>query len=173
MDLFVGLDVSQKTTVISVVDATGAQVWHGTCRTEPAIIAGKVREHAAEAVRIGLESGSLSTWLWHELNGMGLPIVCLDARHAKAVLSMQINKSDRNDALGLAQIVRTGWYRAVKVKALDSHKVRSAIGARVQLVRMRTDIMNQIRGLLKLRGIILPLARKFDLEQHIAGDDLL
>jgi len=171
MDLFVGLDVSQKTTLISVVDANGAQVWHGACRTEPAIIAGKVREHAAEAIRIGLESGSLSTWLWHELNGMGLPIVCLDARHAKAVLSMQINKSDRNDALGLAQIVRTGWYREVKIKRFDSHKIRMAIGARVQIVRMRTDIMNQARGLLKLRGIVLPTGRPVEIEQHISGDD--
>ena len=149
MDLFVGLDVSQKTTLLSVVDADGMQIWHGACRTEPATIAGKIRQHAPDAIRIGLESGPLSTWLWHEFKGMELPIVCLDARHAKAVLSMQINKSDRNDALGLAQIVRTGWYREVKVKGFDSHKVRTAVGARVQLVRMRTDIMNQARGLLK------------------------
>ena len=173
MDLFVGLDVSQQTTVLCVVDADGSRIWQGHCRTEPATLAAKIQQHAPNASRIGFESGPLSTWLWHELNALGLPIVCIDARHAKAVLAMQINKSDRNDALGLAQIVRTGWYREVKVKAFERHKVRIAIGARVQLVRMRTDIMNQIRGLLKLRGIILPVGQKIDLELHIAGDDLL
>ena len=173
MDLFVGLDVSQQTTVLSVVDGAGLQIWQGQCRTDPASLAAKIRQRAPNVSRIGLESGPLSTWLWHELNGMELPIVCIDARHAKAVLAMQINKSDRNDALGLAQVVRTGWYREVKVKAFDSHKIRIAIGARVQLVRMRTDIMNQARGLLKLHGIILPVGRKIDLAQHISGDSLL
>ena len=80
-----------------------------------------VRPHGCDAVRIGLETGPLSTWLWHALRKMGLPIVCLDARHAKAALSMQVNKSDRNDAFGLAQIVRTGWYREVGVKSIKSH----------------------------------------------------
>jgi transposase len=173
MDLFIGLDVSQQSTVLCVVDAAGHRTWQGQCRTNPASLTAKIKQHAPNAARIGLESGPLSTWLWHELNALGLPIVCIDARHAKAVLAMQINKSDRNDALGLAQIVRTGWYREVKVKTFDSHKVRSAIGGRVQLVRMRVDIMNQIRGLLKLQGIILPVGQKIDLEQHISGDDIL
>ena len=173
MHVFVVLDVSQQSTVLCVVDAAGHKVWQGQCRTNPASLAAKIQRHAPNASRIGLESGPLSTWLWHELNALGLPIVCIDARHAKAVLAMQINKSDRNDALGLAQIIRTGWYREVKVKTFDSHKVRAAIGGRVQLVRMRVDIMNQIRGLLKLQGIILPVGKKIDLEQHIAGDDLL
>ena len=69
-----------------------------------------------EAMRIGLESGPLSAWHSHELRKLGLPVVCLDARHAKAALALQLNKSDRNDARGLAQIVRTGWYREVAVK---------------------------------------------------------
>jgi len=86
---------------------------------------------------------------------MGLPEVCIDARHAKAALSVQINKTDRNDAFGLAQIMRTAWYREVAVKSLDSHKVRAVLGARAQLVDMRTDLRNQIRGLLKVFGIVL------------------
>lgn len=173
MDLFVALDVSQQTTLFCVVDADGSRTWEGQCRTHPASLATMIHKHAPNALRIGLESGPLSTWLWHELKSLGLPVVCIDARHAKAVLAMQINKSDRNDAFGLAQIVRTGWYREVKVKAFDSHKIRIAIGARVQLVRMRTDIMNQIRGLLKLHGIILPTGRKIDFAPFVSGDDLL
>jgi len=83
-----------------------------------------------------------------------LPVVCLDARHAKAALSLQLNKSDRNDALGLAQIVRTGWYRQVTVKSMDSQVIRSMITARAQLVRMRVDLANQIRGVLKPFGLV-------------------
>src|SRR3712207_1998477 len=96
-------------------------------------------------VRIGPESGPLSAWHWHELRKAGLPVVCLDARHAKAALALRINKSDRDDARGLAQIVRTGWYREVAVKGVDSHLVRSLLTSRAQLVRMRVDLANQIR----------------------------
>jgi transposase len=77
-----------------------------------------------DVARIGLESGPLCTWHWHALKAMNLPVVCLDARHAKAALSMQVNKTDKNDAHGLAQIVKAGWYREVNVKSLDSHTIR-------------------------------------------------
>ena len=79
-----------------------------------------MKQHAPHAVRIGLESGQLSTWLFHELKGAGLPVICVDARHAKAALSLKVNKTDANDALGLAQIMRVGWYREVSVKGLES-----------------------------------------------------
>ena len=103
---------------------------------------------------MGLESGPLSAWHWHELKKLGLPVVCLDARHAKAALSMQLNKSARHDARGLAPIVRTGWYREVMVKSMDSQLVRSLLTTRAQLVRMRVDLANQIRGVLKPFGLV-------------------
>ena len=74
----------------------------------------------------------------HELRSLGLEVVCLDARHARAALEMQINKTDQNDAEGLAQIVRTGWYRSVHVKSFDSHRARALLGARTQLIGMPT-----------------------------------
>jgi transposase len=98
---------------------------------------------------------------------MGLPIICIDARHAKAALSMQINKTDRNDAFGLAQIMRTGWYREVGVKSIDNHKICAVLGARAQLVDMRTDMRNQIRGLLKVFGIVLERKSGVAFEQQV------
>jgi transposase len=71
-------------------------------------------------VRIGLETGPLTTWLWQALTDAGLPMVCLDARQAKAALNMRINKTDGNDAEGLAQLVRSGWYREVRVKSREA-----------------------------------------------------
>ena len=149
VEQYVGLDVSLEQTSICVVDASGKTLWQGKCASTPEAIAAAIRARAPEVTRIGLESGPLSAWHWHELTKLGLPVVCLDARHATAALSMQLNKSDRNDARGLAQIVRTGWYREVMVKSMDSQLVRSLLTTRAQLVRMRVDLANQIRGVLK------------------------
>jgi transposase len=102
MPLYVGLDVSQKTTAICVVDEGGRRIWRGECRTEPDEIAALVRRHANADARIGVETGSMTLWLVHELRGRSLAVTCLDARHARAALKMQINKTDRNDAEGLA-----------------------------------------------------------------------
>ena len=154
MEQYVGLDVSQEQTSVCVVDGDGKVIWEGKCTSTPEAIAATLRTRAPEAVRIGLESGPLSAWHWHELRKLDLPVVCLDARHAKAALALQLNKSDRNDARGLAQIVRTGWYREVAVKSVDSHLVRSLLITRAQLVRMRVDLANQIRGVLKPFGLI-------------------
>jgi len=155
MDQFVGLDVSQDMTHVCVVRSDGKIVWRGKCVSTPEAIADVVRSKAPNVVRIGLESGPLCTWHWHALKKMGLPVVCLDARHAKATLSGQVNKTDKNDAHGLAQIVKSGWYREVGVKSLDSHTIRSMLGARAQLVGMRVDVANQIRGMLKTFGVVL------------------
>ena len=83
--------------------------------------------------RVGLESGPLSAWHWHELRKLGLPIVCLDARHTKAALSLQMNRSDRNDARGLVQIVRTGWSREVAVKNVNTRLIRTLLATHAQL----------------------------------------
>lgn len=75
----------------------------------------------------------MASWLWHELRRVELPVVCIDARHAHAVLSVRMNKSDRNDARGLAELVRVGWYREVKIKSEESQKVRAILVARFAL----------------------------------------
>lgn len=160
MEQYVGLDVSQTMTHLCVVDSKGKKLWQGKCPTTPEDLAEAIRAKAPAATVIGMESGSLSTWLYHALKGMGLPIVCIDARHANAALSMRINKTDANDAHGIAQIMRMAWFKEVTVKSLDSHRIRTLLGARAQLVGTRTDLKNQVRGVLKTFGFIVSRAKR-------------
>ena len=131
---YVGLDVSLETTSVCVINQSGGVVWRGKCSTEPEAISQAVHTHAPAALRIGLETGQMSNWLTLQLRKHGLPVVCLDARHAKAALTLQLNKTDANDAHGLAQIVRTGWFREVAIKSMDAQALRMLLMARAQLV---------------------------------------
>ncbi len=159
MEYYVGLDVSLKLTSICVVNQTGSIVQEGVVDSDPEAIASFVRLKAPGTVRIGIETGPTTTWLWTELNRLGLPVICIDARHAKAVLKMQINKSDRNDAAGIARIMQTGWFKEVRVKDLDSHAVRALLASRALLVKIKRDLENQIRGLLKNLGLVIGRAK--------------
>jgi transposase len=159
MDHYVGLDVSLKQTSICVVSGTGSVVREGVVDSDPDAIAGFVRSKAPGAIRIGLETGPTTTWLWTELKRLGLPVICIDARHAKAVLKMQINKSDRNDAAGIARIMQTGWFKEVRVKDLDSHMVKALLVSQALLVKIKRDLENQIRGLLKNLGLVIGPAK--------------
>jgi len=109
----------------------------------------------------------MTPWLVHELRGLGLDITCLDARHARAALRMQINKTDQNDAEGLAQIMRTGWFRSVHVKSLDAHRARALLGARAQLVGMTTRLSNHIRGVLKTFGMLPGAMRGLSFDRRV------
>src|SRR3954468_12943341 len=142
MKQYVG--VSQDQTSICVVDVSGHVLWQGKCASTPEAIAATLSSKAPGAERIGLESGPLSIWLCHGLTALGLPVVCLDARHAKAALKLQVNKSDANDARGLPQMVRTGRYREDAVKGLDGRQVGALNTARAKLVTQRVHLGNQI-----------------------------
>jgi transposase len=159
MERYVGLDVSLKQTSICVVNQTGSVMREGVVDSDPEAIAAFVRSQAPGVVRIGLETGPTATWLWTELKRLGLPVICIDARHAKAVLKMQINKSDRNDAAGIARIMQTGWFKEVRVKDLDSHAIKALLASRALLVKIKRDLENQIRGLLKNLGLVIGRAK--------------
>lgn len=159
MQSYVGLDVSLKQTAVCVVDGVGKIVREGMVESDPDAIADFIRSTALNVARIGLETGATSTWLWTELKKRDLPVICIDARHAKAALKMQINKSDRNDAAGIARIMQCGWYREVRVKDLDSHAVRALLASRALLVELKRDLENQIRGLLKNFGLVIGRAK--------------
>lgn len=104
--------------------------------------------------RVGLETGPLSVWLWNELKARGVPIACMDARHANAAWKMMLAKTDRNDAMGLAQIFRTGWCKSVHVKSMASHEARTLLATRSQLAQIRCDRENQIKGVLRTFGVL-------------------
>src|ERR1700747_1733258 len=159
MERYVGLDVSLKLTAICIVDRTGKIEHEGVVRSDPEAIAAFIKSNAPHVARVGLETGATATWLWTELNKLGLPVICIDARHAKAALKMQINKSDRNDAVGIARIMQCGWYKEVRVKDLDSHAVKALLVSRALLVKIKRDLENQIRGLLKNLGLVIGRAK--------------
>ena len=159
VERFVGLDVSQRSTSVCILDAQGKRVWRGKCATDPAMIDEVIRARAGGPARVGLETGPLTPWLVHELRSRGLEVVCLDARQARAALALRPNKTDANDAEGLAQILRLGWHRSVHVKSYAAHQLRAALGARMQLVNMVTELSNHVRGVLKVFGLVVEGAR--------------
>jgi transposase len=165
MTLYAGLDVSQRETEICVIDRDGRRIWRGRCSSDPESIAAALRMHAAGAARVGMETWPLSIWLWHGLRELGVTVI--HARHVSAALSLQVNKTDANDAHGIAQVVRSGWYRAVSVKSLQSCRIRALLTARTELVSIRTTLYNQIRGLLKTFGVVLAPGRGGTFEQAV------
>ena len=103
--------------------------------------------------RIGLEAGPLSEWLYAGLVDAGLPAICVETRHMHAALSAQINKTDRNDALGIGQMMRVRLYKAVHVKTPASQRRRVLLTSRKLLQRKVQDLENELRGILKTFGL--------------------
>lgn len=154
MNQYAALDISMEWTAICVIDETGRKLCECKVATCPDTITSWLGEKAPGLTKLGMETGPLAVWLWNELSTRGLPIICLDARHANAALSMMPNKTDRHDAAGLAQIVRTGWYKEVRIKSRGAYIVRALLAARHTLVGIRGRIENEIRGLLKTFGVM-------------------
>lgn len=149
---YAGLDVSLKETAICIVDHSGKILSERSLPTDPGTIAQYLTSSAPGLQRVGLESGCTSAWLWREFHQLNLPVICLDSRHAHRALSMKHNKNDRNDARGLADLVRIGWYREARIRSMDSQFIRSLLLSRYQLVQSQRRIENQMRGALKALG---------------------
>ena len=166
MEEYIGLDVSMKDTAVSI-RRDGKRIWRGKCASDPAVIADLLRKHAPSAKRVIFETGPLSVWFYHALCAEGLPAICIDARHAKAALDMAANKTDANDADGLAHLAEVGFYREVRVKGFDSMLTRTLVSARTRLVRITTELSNQIRGLMKTFGLVVPAGKGSKLDEHV------
>ena len=152
---YIGPDVSMKDTAVSI-RCEGRRIWRGKCASDPKIIVELVRKRAPAVERIVFETGPLSVWFWHALQGEKLPAICIDARHAAKALDMSPNKTDANDADGLAQLAEIGYFKQVRVKGFDSMLTRTLVAARTRLVRMTVELSNQIRGLMKTFGLVVP-----------------
>src|ERR1700687_2356414 len=153
MSLFAGLDISVKTTAICILDATGQVLLEATVDSAPGAIAERLRIPGHSFERIGLEAGPLSQWIYAGLVDMGLPAICVETRHMHAALSAQINKTDRNDARGIAQMMRVGLFKAVHVKTPASQHRRLLLTSRKLLQRKIYDIENDLRGSLRNFGL--------------------
>jgi transposase len=122
MDYFAGLDVSVKETSVCIVDDAGKVVREARVASEPEALQ-VLTNTIYRFKRVGLEAGPLSQWLYSVLAEASLPVICVETRHMRAVLKTQITKTDRNDARGVAQMMRVGLYRPVHVKTLRSQKL--------------------------------------------------
>src|SRR5258705_5579116 len=153
MDYFAGLDVSVKETTVWFEDAGGKLVREARVASEPEALLQVLANNAYRFKRVGLEAGPLSQWLYSVLTEVGLPVICVETRHMRAVLKAQINKTDRNDARGIAQMMRVGLYRPVHVKTLRSQKLRVLLTHRKLLQSKAIAIENDLRATLRNFGL--------------------
>lgn len=153
MKYFAGLDVSLQETSVCVVDETGRICREMKVISHPDDLVQALKNPAWELVRVGLEAGPMSQWLHSGLSEAGVPTICIETRHAKAFLKAQVNKTDRNDARGIAQMMRVNLFRPVHVKTLNNQKRRALLTARKLLKEKALDFENEIRGLLRNFGL--------------------
>src|SRR5260370_1058746 len=153
MDYFAGLDVSVKETSVCIVDDAGKIVREARVASEPEALLQVLANNTYRFKRVGLEAGPLSQWLYSVLTEVGLPVICVETRHMRAVLKAQINKTDRNDARGIAQMMRVGLYRPVHVKTLRSQKLRVLLTHRKLLQSKAIAIENDLRATLRNFGL--------------------
>src|SRR3989475_7884180 len=151
MAYFAGLDVSVKETRVCIVDDAGKIVREARVASEPDALLQMLTTYRLK--RLGLEAGPLSQWLYSVLAEAGLPVICVETRHMRAMLKAQINKTDRNDARGIAQMMRVGLYRPVHVKTLRSQKLRVLLTHRKLLQSKAIAIDNDLRATLRNFGL--------------------
>lgn len=167
MSDYIGLDVSLEDTHICVVTSDGSVTGRGVAATDPAAIVRAIAKLSDAPQLVVLETGGQSAWLQQGLEAGGLNAVILDARQAKKALSARLNKTDANDAEGLAQLARTGWYRRVLAKRPATRRLRAVLMAREQLVRQRRDLTNQLRGILRGFGLALGCVTHRNLPERV------
>ena len=169
MARFVGLDVSVKETSVCVVDDTGKVVSEQKVLTEPDDIIALLTSLGATCGRIGIEAGPLSQWLVNALTAAELPVICVETRHMKALLTaQQINKTDRNDARGIAQMMRVGLFKPVHVKTLAAQEQRMLLTSRKLLQRKLLDVESDLRGTLRNFGLKVGIVSRSRYEVRIS-----
>lgn len=156
MTYYAALDVSLRSTHVCVIDDDGEIVAEGKADSDAADIVAFLDEVGVELAKVGLEAGTLTQYLTYGLQFAGYDVVCMEARQVKNALSAMRNKTDKHDARGIAQLLRSGWYREVHIKSMDSHHIRALLSSRKAVLDKCVDLENEIRGLFKVFGIKLP-----------------
>ena len=167
MEHFAGLDVSVKLTSLCIVDDAGGIIREAKIESDPDALLQVLKNRAYHFKRIGLEAGPLSQWLFSALAEAGLPVICVETRHMRAALKAQINKTDRNDARGMAQMMRAGLYRPVHVKTVRSQKLRMLLTHRKLLQSKAIAIENDLRATLRNFGLKVGMAGAVKFEARI------
>lgn len=155
MKYYIGLDVSLKTTAMCIVNQDGKIILEDSVPTDPVTISATIKDANLEVEKIAIESGSISHWLVEQLCQRGLPIICIDSRKMSKVLSININKTDKNDARLIAEALRCSFYSKVHQKSQDTVEAQILINSRRTLKNIATQLKNTIRGHLKIYGIFL------------------
>ena len=178
MTYYTGIDVSLRSVSICVVNDKGEVCFEAKVAAEIATIVECLHRFDRDVKSVGFEAGTLTQYLTYGLQAAGFEVVCLEARQVSVTLAAMRNKTDRNDARRIAQILRTGWYSRVHVKSLHSHQVRALLASRKVILKKCVDLENELRGLLKVFGIRLPSrvghgAFDTELRETVSGDEML
>ncbi|EDZ40712.1 transposase [Rhodobacteraceae bacterium HTCC2083] len=160
MEYFAGIDVSLRSCALCIVDGKGNVLLERELPCEVSDIAECLRAFPYPIERVGFEAGTMSQHLFFGLTKVGFDVVCMEARQVNAALSAMRNKTDKNDARGIAQVLRTGWFSPVHMKSREAHGVRALLSTRKALLKKTMDLANEVRGLLKVFGIRLPMTVK-------------
>lgn len=156
MEYFSGLDVSLRSCAICIVDSKGKVLFERELPCEVSDIAECLAGFPHPIERVGFEAGTMSQHLFFGLKAEGFDVVCMEARQVNAALSAMRNKTDKNDARGIAQVLRTGWFSPVHMKSREAHGQRALLSSRKALLNKTIDLANEVRGLLKIFGLRLP-----------------
>ncbi len=156
MTHYAALDVSLRSVAICIIDNDGAIRFETSVPSEIEDITAVLDGFDGTITSVGIEAGVLTQYLTYGLQSTGYEVICMEARQVKAALSAMRNKTDKNDARGIAQILRAGWYSRVHVKSMRSHEIRALLSSRKAVLSKCTDLEQEVRGLFKVFGIKLP-----------------
>src|SRR5262245_11871814 len=147
--LFAGLDVGDQTTNVCIVDQRGEPVFESRVATTPTAIKTDLKRYRRRLGAVGLEAGSISLWLHRELSASGYPVRLLDARRAHAFLGARLNKTDANDAHGIALILARGIDLPAHARSDVALRPRALVTLRAALVSKGVDLQNGLRMMRK------------------------
>jgi transposase len=167
VEYYAAIDVSLELSSVCVVDGSGKIIRETKVASEPEALVQFLRDTGLSFTRIGLEAGPLSQWLHAGLTVAGLPAILIETRHVKAALKAMTVKTDRNDARGMAQLMRMGWFRPVHVKTLPAQEIRALLTGRKLLLGKLQDVELGIRGLLRGFGLKVGQVSKGKYEARI------